>query len=314
MATFIGLLLLDYFCGCNEGENEGKSNICFPSILTLGSVYANLKFQQAKNHVCYWKMIKILFHIIMNSKYIIQKLWDLFSHELLIWLFFISSFFKHLIKPMIYFWTVFGAWVAFILMEAPSKRVKLKGKKRQSWRFGFCKSKMILSCYMHDLVFTGYLKRIGCEPLSVTCKFHKLGLKSVLILLTLCNNSAYVMEARRKAVMEVIKCVSKGPVPKENIFKGDFSINLDDIRIYQEFSSKEANEFVNTRIEPVNCFMTEKVPVSTTVKNVLGTILANDNLVSCDEEDISFLPRATEFAVDNCATHHVCNDKKTFYW
>ena len=187
-------------------------------------------------------MIKIFFHIIMNTKYITQKLWDLFSQELLIWLFFISSFFKHLIKPMIYFWTVFGAWAAFILMDAPNKRVKLKGNKSQSWRFGFCKSKMILSCYMHDLAFTGYLKRLGCEPVLVTCKFHKLGLKAILIFLTLCNNSAYLMATRRQTAMEVIKCVSKRPVPKENIFKGDFCINLDNIGIYQELSSKEANE------------------------------------------------------------------------
>ena len=66
----------------------------------------------------------------MNTKYITQKLWDLFSHEILIWLFFISSFFKYLIKPMIYFWTVFGAWAAFILMDSPNKTAKLKKKKK----------------------------------------------------------------------------------------------------------------------------------------------------------------------------------------
>ena len=248
----------------------------------------------------------------MNTKYITQKLWDLFSHEILIWLFFISSFFKYLIKPIIYFWTVFGAWAAFILMDSPNKRVKQKGKNRHSWRFGYCRSKMILSNYMHDLAFTGYLKRIGCEPVLITCKFHKLGLKAILILLTLCNNSVCLIEARRRVAMEMIKCVSKRPTPQENNFKGDFCINLDNIGIYQEFSSKEANEFLHTRIEPVNCFITEKVPVSTNVKNILATILANENIASCDEEDISFLPRATEFVVDNCATHNVCNDKTLF--
>ena len=58
--------------------------------------------------------------------------------------------------------------------------------------------------------------------------------------------------------------------------------------------------------------MAEKVPVSTTVKSVLGTILANQNIGELQHEGFSFLPKQVQFAVDNCATHNVCNDKKLF--
>ena len=59
--------------------------------------------------------------------------------------------------------------------------------------------------------------------------------------------------------------------------------------------------------------MAEKVPVSTTVKNVLGMILANQRIGEPQDKGFQFLPKQVQFALDNYATHHVCNDKKLFF-
>ena len=40
--------------------------------------------------------------------------------------------------------------------------------------------------------------------------------------------------------------------------------------------------------------------------------MANQQVAVPEEEGFHFLPRGVKFAVDNCATHNVCNDKKLF--
>ena len=58
--------------------------------------------------------------------------------------------------------------------------------------------------------------------------------------------------------------------------------------------------------------MSEGYALSTTLKNTLQTILAYPTMNALSDESFDFLPKSKEFAVDNCATHHVCNDKSLF--
>ena len=99
---------------------------------------------------------------------------------------------------------------------------------------------MILSSYMHDLPWTGYLKKIGCEPITVSHKFHNLDIMAILSFLTLCDNSSQVMAARTGALTgfmndpRLIPPNQRQPVE----FQDTFSIDLQNIKAYDMFPKK----------------------------------------------------------------------------
>ena len=256
--------------------------------------------------------MKILFHSVFGTKYTIQSVWDYTCHEFLIWLFFIMSFFEPFgLRTLAYSWTISGAWITFMMSSMLPGKEKMKNKRSSKW-FGLCKSKMVLSNYMHSLAWTGYLQKIGCEPITISSRFHKLGIKGMLILHALCTNSGGIVTARAQNSVMLAKSRFESHSVARMDNQNDFLINLENIGAFDKFSTKQANKFLSTRIEFTHCFMAEKVPVSTTVKSVLGTILANQNIGELQHEGFSFLPKQVQFAVDNCATHNVCNDKKLF--
>ena len=169
---------------------------------------------------------------------------------------------------------------------------------------------MILSCYMHDSPWTG----LGCEPITISHKFHKLGIITTLAFVTLCNNSSQVMAARRVALTEFMNDFKSIPPNKREPIEDmdNFHIDLQNIKAYDKLPKKKAEQFLNTRIESAHCFLSENTKSSTTVKNVLGTILANEQVWEDDDGAFCFSSKGVEFAVDNCATHNVCNDKRLF--
>ena len=130
---------------------------------------------------------------------------------------------------------------------------------------------------------------------------------------TLCTNSVEIGTAMTQDFVKLTRSIFESHSITRITEKNDFLINLGKVGAFDEFSNKQANDFLSTRIELAHCFVAEKVPVSTTVKNVLGTILANERIGEPQDEGFQFLPKQVEFAVDNCATHHVCNDKKLFF-
>ena len=187
-----------------------------------------------------------------------------------------------------YIWTVSSAWTAFMLSSIIAEKENKVKRKRASWRIGICKSKMVLSTYMHSLDWTGYLRKIGCEPITTSCKFHKLGIKGMLIMHALTTNSVAIVMGRAENSVLFPKSFYKTQFDANSQNKNDFVINLENIGVFDEFSTRQTQKFLSTRIEPANCFMTESVPVSTTVKNVLGTIMANHSVGIPRDEGFHF--------------------------
>ena len=145
-----------------------------------------------------------------------------------------------------YMLTTTGAWIAYILSSLISKGVKVKKKQPSQW-IGLCKSKMVLSNYMHSLAWTRYLRKIGCKPITISCRFHRLGLKGMLILHALCTNSVGVLATRtQNSVMLTKSFFERHPVVKINNNKMDFQINLENIGVFDKFSVKESNNFLST--------------------------------------------------------------------
>ena len=52
--------------------------------------------------------------------------------------------------------------------------------------------------------------------------------------------------------------------------------------------------------------------MSDSSKELLGTVLANTDFKNYDDNSVSFSPEGLSFTTDNCATHHVCNDRSFF--
>ena len=118
----------------------------------------------------------------------------------------------------------------------------------------------------------------------------------MLILHALCTNSVAIVAARTQNSVTLTKSIFEShPVARidnERIDnKNDFLINLENIEVFDKLSTKQANDFLSTRIELAHCFMAEKVPLSTTVKNVLGTILSNQQIGEPQDEGFQFLPK-----------------------
>ena len=58
----------------------------------------------------------------------------------------------------------------------------------------YCKSRMILSSYMHSLEWTGYLSKIGREPILFMYKLHQIVMKIMFVII--CAESMNVAYAR----------------------------------------------------------------------------------------------------------------------
>ena len=178
--------------------NEGVQSSFLSSMKVVLMALTQMTFHRMKNHQFYWTSMKILFHSVFGTKYTIQSVWDYTCHEFLIWLFFIMSFFEPFgLRTLAYSWTISGAWITFMMSSMLPGKEKMKNKRSSKW-FGLCKSKMVLSNYMHSLAWTGYLQKIGCEPITISFRFHKLGIKEMLILHALCTNSVAIVTARRQ--------------------------------------------------------------------------------------------------------------------
>ena len=69
----------------------------------------------------------------------------------------------------------------------------------------------------------------------------------------------------------------------------------------------------NNRIM-ASCFIAEVPSITSQVQRVLETVLAHEILPRDDNSDktFSFLREPTEFSTDNCATHHICNNRALF--
>ena len=134
-------------------------------------------------------------------------------------------------------------------------------------------------------------------------------MNSILILTALCVTSVAIATDRCHIPSQIVKLTrDKYLATKEA--DNSFGISLKNINIYDEIPKYEATKLLNRRIEKAECYMAEGRAISTTVKKVLGTILANSSIYQDEEDDtFAFIPKGPEFAIDNCATHHVCNDK-----
>ena len=289
LSVFIGSLIINCIMrevGCLDMK-IGINSICPETAFSVISVYAHSTYQRLKNHQFYWWILKRLFHTVMISQYIAQSTWDIMCHEFFIWLFFISSLFKPFLKPLIYMWTVWLAWMGYVLSSITTKEPAQKGsmnykisslkshgdykssnkrKRREirllkrkglpqmdnmtqrthkrlqnpptflehrprkfhkrNWKYGFCKKKMILSNYMHDLPWTGYLKKLGCEPILVSHRFQRLGALAIITFLTLCNNSCQVMAERRNMLNEFLNDPRLIPPGKRGPIHYNFHIDL----------------------------------------------------------------------------------------
>ena len=137
--------------------NEGVQSFCLPSMKVVFTVLAQMTFHRMKNHQFYWTSMKIIFHLVLGTKYTTELIWDYTCHEFLMWLFFIASFLEPFrLRILVYLWTISGAWFTFMMSSMLPGKVKIKNKRSPKW-FGLCKSKMVLSKYMHSLAWTGYL-------------------------------------------------------------------------------------------------------------------------------------------------------------
>ena len=180
---------------------EGDEGICLSSVKTSIITAAQMTFSQTKSHEFYWRMIRILFHFVLETRYTLQLFWDYVCHKLMIWFFSIMYIFEPFGgSTLAYLLTSTGAWMVYILSSLISKGVKVKKKQPSQW-IGLCKSKMVLSNYMHSLAWTGYLRKLGCEPITISCRFHRLGLKGMLILHALCTNSVGVLATRTQILL-----------------------------------------------------------------------------------------------------------------
>ena len=104
LRVFVGSLIIHYIMrevGCLDVK-IGVSSLCLGTAFSVFSVYAHSTYQQLKNHQFYWWSLKRLFHTVVILQYIAQSTFDIMCHEFFIWHFFIKSFFKPLLKPLIY--------------------------------------------------------------------------------------------------------------------------------------------------------------------------------------------------------------------
>ena len=95
---------------------EGDEGICLSSVKTSIMTAAQMTFSQMKSHEFYWKMMRILFHFVLRTKYTLQLIWDYVCHELMIWFFAVISLFEPFGGGILaYLLTTTGAWIAYIL-------------------------------------------------------------------------------------------------------------------------------------------------------------------------------------------------------
>ena len=100
------------------------------------------------------------------------------------------SFLLPLAKLLVYWVLVIYTWMLLILSSVKMKRCQLRRtKKMKTDLCGYCRHKMILSSYMHSRAWTGYLTKIGREPVTITSKVHSLGIKGTFIVGLLCATS-----------------------------------------------------------------------------------------------------------------------------
>ena len=226
--------------------NEGVQSFCLPSMKVVFTVLAQMTFHRMKNHQFYWTSMKIIFHLVLGTKYTTELIWDYTCHEFLMWLFFIASFLEPFrLRILVYLWIISGAWFTFMVSSMLPGKVKIKNKKSPKW-FGLCKSKMVLSKYMHSLAWTGYLRKIGCEPITILSRFHELGIKGMQVLHTLCTNSVEIVTARTQDFVKLTRSIFESHSVTRIIEKNDFLINLGKVGAFDEFSNKQANDFLST--------------------------------------------------------------------
>ena len=143
-------------------------------------------------------------------------------------------------------------------------------------------------------------------------KVHKCGKKGLIILTALCANSVVAITEKTQSPGRIIHNIKSNLPIEEPKRTKSFALNLSNIQAFDEISKYKKLSIMNKRIEKGNCFISQNQFVSTTVKRVLETILANPSIESSDDETFDFIPKGVEFAMDNCTTHHVCNDKTLF--
>ena len=162
----ISLLLFSflYHCGTMNGnDNEFNTDYSFCPVAfwtCLQVLFVHVRHKMG-NHPVYWRLMGIVFHIIMGFWYCMGIIWDTISYELFLWSFFMISFILPLVGPIVYTTIVINIFISLMLSSlSPSKSYKCKPKKSYCQK-GFCKSRMILSEYMNSLCWTGYLRKTG---------------------------------------------------------------------------------------------------------------------------------------------------------
>ena len=165
---------------------------------------------------------------------------------------------------------------------------------------------------MHFKHWTGYLRKLNCEPILLLHLVHRLGLNRILLL-------NYHIEVSRSIVLWHLSGCSRS---FSNIiawlrrFYGElfwpaFNINLDGITLFDDLPPESSKALLETPFNVGHCFVLESHYVPSTVKTVLETVLAHESIES-DDSTFLFGWCLSHFALDNCATHHICNDKSLF--
>ena len=138
--------------------------------------------------------MRLVFHFVMMTSFIFQSCFENIYKELWIWVFFFCSFFGRVGCGTIYCWTSFQAYCLILISAYGSPTIQ--PQKNYKGRFGFCQSYMLLSYYMHFKHWTGYMRKLNCEPALLMNKIHRLGLNLILLFNYRCLKSRNILRDR----------------------------------------------------------------------------------------------------------------------
>ena len=85
-----------------------------------------------------------------------------------------------------------------------TNKLRPPNESRRQGICGYDKKMMLLSSYMHSSSWTGYLRKLGKEPVYFHDKLHRLGLNAILMLSLICAINVEAVNVRSTAVHVLI--------------------------------------------------------------------------------------------------------------